>query len=139
MTVMNRVAELLKERLAPDFDGLYKADGTARVARVDGPALSWLDLEGPLDLHGMEDDEVLEIDPAVSAALPDGGIVCCGEGDLGADGFFARLDANEQPVWVVVLRNSNPFHHITVDGTLVTFTNNLGNSLTVDLADPDFS
>jgi hypothetical protein len=135
---MNRVAKLLKERLAPDFDGLYKADGTARVARVDGPTLSWLDFEVPLDLHAMEDDDVVEIDPAVSAVLPDGGAVCCGEGALGADGFFARLDANKQLVWVVVLHNSNPFHHIRVDGTLVAFTNNLGNSLTVNLADPEF-
>jgi NAD(P)H-hydrate repair Nnr-like enzyme with NAD(P)H-hydrate epimerase domain len=86
----------------------------------------------------MEDDEVIEIDPTVSAVLPDGGAVCCGAGNLGADGFFARLGANEQLVWVVVLRNSNPFHHIRVDGTLVAFTNNLGNSLTVNLADPEF-
>jgi hypothetical protein len=42
-------------------------------------------------------------------------------------------------VWVVSLGESNPFERATVVGSLATFTNNLGNSITIDLTDPDFT
>jgi hypothetical protein len=56
---MNCWTELLRAGLAPSFNGFYRADGTARVAEVDGPALSRLDLGGPFELPTMEDDDGL--------------------------------------------------------------------------------
>ncbi|MFE7842465.1 hypothetical protein ACFU53_42330 [Streptomyces sp. NPDC057474] len=52
---------------------------------------------------------------------------------------FARLDADKNLVPIVSLRNSHPFEHVTVDRTAVAFTDDLGNSITLDLASPDFA
>jgi hypothetical protein len=136
---MINVAGHLRARQAPDREGLYRADGTARHAEVDGPTLSWLDLGGPLDVHAMDDEDVIELDPAVHIALPDAGSVCCGEGPLGADGFFARYKAEGEPAWAVVLHNSNPFLEAGVEGMVAIFTNNLGHSLRIDLTSPESS
>jgi hypothetical protein len=42
-------------------------------------------------------------------------------------------------MWIVSLTRSNPFVRVAVDGSLATFTNNLGNSISLDLAGPDYS
>lgn len=42
-------------------------------------------------------------------------------------------------MWIVALTDSNPFEKAEVRGSLATFTNNLGNSVTVDLDHPDFA
>ncbi|MFC5801325.1 hypothetical protein [Streptomyces formicae] len=39
---------------------------------------------------------------------------------------------------MVSLGESNPFERAVVRGSSATFTNNLGNSLTIDLTDPHF-
>lgn len=57
---------------------------------------------------------------------------------VGVRGFFARLDQGRNLVWVVSLGESNPFERAVVRGSSATFTNNLGNSLTIDLTDPHF-
>ena len=44
---------------------------------------------------------------------------------MGADGFFARLDPDGAPLWVVFMTNSNPFLQARMDGMVATFTNNL--------------
>ena len=142
---MSRVEELWLMHEAPYWDGMYRADGSARDAEVDSPALSWLDLGASFDIDAMlaEDPEYLtgiDIHPDGLAELPDGsGYVCCGEGTLGADGFFARLDRDRNLIWLVSLTNSNPFVRATAAGSLASFTNNLGNTLTIDLGDPDFA
>jgi hypothetical protein len=136
---MSSIEQLLYGRTAPCIDGLFRAHGTSRRASVDGPALSRFELGPPLEIGEQNEYDILEIDPAASAELPDHGTVCCGEGVLGSDGFFARADAAGNPIWVVVLTNSNPFVRVHVSGTIATITNNLGNSLIVDLIDPDFS
>ncbi|ROO61845.1 hypothetical protein EDC02_3802 [Micromonospora sp. Llam0] len=124
---------------APCVDGLYRADGTSRLLAVDGPQLSWFEFGLPFNLGGRDDFDVLEVDSAARAELPDGGSVCCGEGVLGSDGFFARTDAEGEPIWIAVLTNSNPFVRVDVAGSAVRFTNNLGNSLTIDLGDPNLA
>jgi hypothetical protein len=89
-----------------------------------------------------EPDRVTGADmhPRGLAELPDGsGYACCGDGSHGSEGFFARLDRGRNLVWVEALGDSNPFERATVEGSMATFTNNLGNSITVDLADPDFA
>ncbi|MFJ6901075.1 hypothetical protein [Streptomyces hokutonensis] len=138
----SRITELWHAGEAPAWNGLYRADGSARAVEIDGAKLSWFDLGVPLDLDALlaeAPDDVTEVDMSAEAELPDGtGYVCCGDGAHGSEGFFARLDRDRNLVWLVSLRDSNPFLRTTVAGSLVTFTNNLGNSVTVDLTDPDF-
>ncbi|MCW2873006.1 hypothetical protein [Actinacidiphila oryziradicis] len=139
---MNRIIELWLAGEAPAWDGLYRADGSARAVEIDSPRLSWFDLGAPLDVYALLTEDpgyVIEFDVCAEAELPDGsGYVCCGDGSLGSNGFFARLDTGKNLVWVVSLFDSNPFERVTVEGSMATFTNNLGNSVTVDLASPDF-
>ena len=130
---------LLRARRVPCVDGLFRADGTSLGAAVEGPALSRFEIGPPLELGDSDDYDVMDIDPAMCVELPDRGSVCCGEGMLGADGFFARLDGDGNPIWVVVLTNSNPFVKAEVAGTAATFTNNLGNSVVIDLRDPNLA
>ncbi|MFG3019790.1 hypothetical protein ACGFZQ_14785 [Streptomyces sp. NPDC048254] len=92
------IGELWRSGKAPAWDGLYRADGSARSARVDGGELSWFELGEPLDLDALlaaSPDHVAQVgaSPDRIAALQDGsGYVGRGEGALGADGFFARFD-----------------------------------------------
>ncbi|HEY9368797.1 MAG TPA: hypothetical protein VIU94_10200 [Streptomyces sp.] len=140
---MNRIAELWAAGTAPGWDGLYRADGSARAVVVDDARLSRFDLGPPLDLDALlaEDPEWLaEIDITDEVELPDGsGHLCAGQGAHGSQGFFARLDPERNLVWLVSLGDSNPFVRVTVDGTTAKFTNNLGNSITVDLTTPDLA
>ncbi|MFJ4668453.1 hypothetical protein [Kitasatospora purpeofusca] len=138
------ITELWRAGTAPTLNGLYRADGSARAADVGGPDLPRFELGAPIDLEVLlaadPENDVVDVDIAAEAELPDGsGSVCCGYGDLGADGFFARLDGERNLRWIVMLLNSNPFVRVSVEGTVVTFVNNLDNSVTVDLTDPDFA
>jgi hypothetical protein len=134
--------ELWRSGLLPATDGLYRADGSARSVDVDGPKLSWLDLGAPLNLDALlaaDPEDVFEFDVCAEAVVPDGsGYVCCGDGAMGADGFFARLDPRRDLVWVVTSTKTNPFMRVSVEGSLATFTNNVDSSVTVDLAGPDY-
>lgn len=140
---MNSIAELWAAGTAPGWDGLYRADGTARGIEVDGARLSWFDLGSPLDLNALLAKDpywLAEIDITTEVELPDGsGRLCAGDGAHGSQGFFARLTPERKLMWLVSLSDSNPFTHVTVDGTSAKFTNNLGNSLTVDLTAPDLT
>ena len=64
--------------------------------------------------------------------IPDG-LLCAGEGSHGSEGFFARLDADWNLVWVAHFQESNPFDEITVHGDQATFTSTSGGTVTVDL------
>ena len=135
---MSRIVELWRQGEVPGFSGLYRANGSARSVEVDGAALTYFRVGEPFDVAGRlaeDPDHVAEIDESARAALPDGGSVVCGEGALGSQGFFARLDASDGLIWVVYLSNGNPFHELGLDGSRATFTNNHGRSITVDLTD----
>jgi hypothetical protein len=141
-----KIVRLWVEGLAPGWDGLYRADGSARALRLAGGArLDRFDLGPPLDLEAMlaeDPDNVTDVDirRGVDVPLPDGvGYVCGGEGSHGSEGFFARLDKDRNLVWIAMLTDSNPFVKVEVGGWLATFTNNLGNSVTVDLDRPEFA
>ncbi|WP_141726164.1 hypothetical protein [Actinacidiphila rubida] len=142
---MSRISELWREYLAPGWDGMYRADGSARQAEVDGDDLSWFELGPSFDVDALleEDPENLNDvgpDPRTVVELPDGsGYVCGGESSMGGDGFFARLDPEQNVVWLVFLSNSNPFVRVAVEGSMVTFVNNRDRSLVIDLNDPDFA
>src|SRR5690348_11280238 len=138
---MTGFGELVRSGFVPCTEGYFRADGTVRRVDYDGPQLSWFEL-GPPFIPGWEYDpeDLVDIDWADRAFLTPGqGSVCCGEGPMGADGFFARLDPNGVPVWAVFMTNSNPFHRVRVNGTTAAFTNNLDHSVVIDLDLPDFA
>jgi hypothetical protein len=142
---MGLITELWPAGDAPAWDGLYWADGSARVAEVDGPGLSRFRLGAPRDLAALLAGDpgnltAIAVHPRGVVELPDGsGRVCCGDGSLGSEGFFARLDADGNLVWPVSLGESGPFVRAEVAGSSATFINNLGNAFTLDLAAPEFA
>ena len=109
-----------------------------------GARLDRFDLGPPLDLDALLDEDPdnlthADIHPGADVPLSDGsGYVCGGDGAHGS-GFFARLDTHRNLVWIVTLSDSNPFETAQVRGSLATFTNNLGNSVTIDLDLPDYT
>ncbi|MEV0457906.1 hypothetical protein [Catellatospora methionotrophica] len=139
----NPIVELWSAGTVPACNGLYRADGTAWAVETDGPQLSQLVFGPPLDLAALlanDPEAVTVIDRFAEAELVDGsGYVCCGDGALGSDGFFARLDQGRSLVWVVSLTDSNPFGRIMVDGSAVRFVNNLGNCVVVDLMQQEYA
>ncbi|MEV4600866.1 hypothetical protein AB0K15_26150 [Amycolatopsis sp. NPDC049253] len=135
-----RIIALWRAGTAPARDGLYRADDTAVSVDTDGAALSWFAL-GPrlvLDEVLAGPGGVMDIDESARAEVA-AGVIVCGDGELGADGFVARLDSEGNLRWVVASVRSNPFERIAVSGTVVEVTNNLGNSISFDLLDPNFS
>ena len=133
--------ELVRSGWVPHVEGFFRADGTVRRVLYDGPQLSWFEL-GPLfTLEWTYDpDDLADVNWADRALLADGeGSVCCGEGPMGENGFFARLDPQDVPVWVAFMYYSNPFQRVHVDGTVATFTTNLDRTVMIDLAHPDFA
>jgi hypothetical protein len=136
---VSRVIDLWRQSEVPGWSGLYRANDAARAIDIDGAALTFFRVGEPFDVVdrlAADPDEVSYVYEIAEASLADGsGRVCCGEAAHGSEGFFARLDAEGELVWVVFLRDGNPFYEIAVDGTRVTFTNNLGRTVTVDLTD----
>lgn len=51
--------------------------------------------------------------------------------NVGSEGFFGRLDAGSELVWVAFLAEANPFVKTVVDGEIATFTSSSGVSITV--------
>ena len=138
---MTGFGELVRSGSVPLVEGFFRADGTVRRVDYDGPQLSRFEL-GPQFTPDWEydSDDLADIDWADRAILAqDQGSVCCGEGPMGADGFFARLDRHGVPVWVAFMTNSNPFHQVRVEGMVATFTNNLDHSVVIDLDLPGFA
>jgi hypothetical protein len=127
--------------LVPYIEGFFHADGTVREIDYDGQQLSWFELGPPFTPDWEYDaDDLVDVDWADRAALARGqGSVCCGEGPMGADGFFARLDPDDVPVWVVFMTDSNPLLHVRVDGMVASFTNNLDRTVRIDLGSRELS
>lgn len=138
---MTDFGALVRSGSVPHIDGLFQVDGTVRRVGYDGPRLSRFEVGLPFVPTWREHpDGLVDIDWADRAAMPAGqGYVCCGAGPMGADGFFARLDPDGVPVWVVFLTDSNPFLQARTDGAVATFTNNLQRSLVIDLKLPYFA
>jgi hypothetical protein len=136
------MASLWLQGCVPAATGMYGADGTARVVEVDGASLSFFRLGAQFDLRSLvasDPTEVAEVDESTRMELLRGlGYVCCGEGAHGSEGYFARIDQSDNLVWVVFMRNSNPFERIEFSGSKVKIINNLGNFVLLDLADPVF-
>ncbi|MER5516904.1 hypothetical protein [Streptomyces sp. NPDC002763] len=62
------IGELWRSGKAPAWDGLYRADGSARSARVDGGELSWFELVGPE--HIRPGDTVIDVGAAARSIRP---------------------------------------------------------------------
>jgi len=140
-SVLTVFGALVRAGSVPCVEGLFRADGTVRRVDYDGPRLSRFEV-GPLFVPTwqFDPDDMADIDWADRAGLPaDKGSVCCGEGPMGADGFFARLDPDGVPIWAVFMTNSNPFLQTRVEGMVATFTNNLQRSIVIDLELPEFA
>jgi len=133
-------SSLLRSGRVPRIDGFFRAGGGVREVLYDGPQLSWFRLGPPFTPDWEYDiDDIEEIDWADRADLvSQQGSVCCGEGSMGADGFFARLDPAGIPIWVAFMTRSNPFLHVRVDGAIAIFTNNLDHSVIIDLNQPTY-
>jgi hypothetical protein len=119
----------------PIADGLFFADGRSyAVDVVDGRlvVVEELDLAEVL----AEDQEwVTAIDITGETELPDG-YLCVGEGAHGSEGFFARLDAGRELVWVCYLSQANPFKDMAVENRTATVTSTSGVRVTADLDTP---
>ncbi|MBD0695521.1 hypothetical protein [Streptomyces sp. CBMA123] len=135
---MNLVQELWARSEIADYDALFRADGTAREAFIDGPDTLVVELGEPFDVEAPEFGHEIEV--RSEAELPDGrGFVCCGDGAMGDEGFLARLDADRRLVWVFASTGGNPFLRASADWPLAHFVNDWGRTLTIDLADPDYA
>lgn len=80
-----KIVQLWAEGLAPGWDGLYRADGSARAVELSGGArLDRFELGPPLDLDAMlkeEADNLTHVDILRGADVPlpdDSGYVCGG-------------------------------------------------------------
>jgi hypothetical protein len=140
---MTTARELLKARMVPSEDGLFRRRGPSREVFVDPQILTGFRVGEPWDDDDWNPDphanQYLDPAPAAVVKLPDGGEICAGAGTLGSDGFFFRVDASGAVIWAVMLTDSNPFEHAEVTDDVATFVNNLGNSLRIDLTDPNFA
>jgi hypothetical protein len=126
---MSGIQDLWRDGRLPIEDGVYFADGRSYAVEVVGSTLRSVGEVEPAT------DWLTAIDITREAPAP-GGFVCAGEGSHGSEGFFARLDADRELVWVCYLSESNPFDRLTVtDGTL-TAASTSGVTITVDLDAP---
>ncbi|MGW4802726.1 hypothetical protein [Kitasatospora sp. NPDC004272] len=131
--------ELWAEGRMPVRCGLFRPDGTGREADCDGADLTRFDLGEPLAPGAADSGGTAHADVLAEVALPDGsGRLVSGGGSHGSDGFFARTGAGGELRWLVHLL-CNELVEAAVDRSTATFTNNCGNTLTIDLASPDFS
>jgi hypothetical protein len=132
------IVALWREGMLAIEDGLYFADGRSYTVDVEDGALVLVD-EFDLAESLAEDPEwITTIDITREVALPDDdGYICAGEGSHGSEGFFARLDADRELVWVCYLSESNPFKDIEIEGEQVTATSTSGVRVTVNIDAPD--
>lgn len=140
---MNPVLEAWARGEVLAFDCLFRANGTARDAQIDGPRHLRLELGEPLDVAALVADPPWDagaVNACGEAKLPDGrGYAICGDGVLGHLGYVGRLGPERELVWLLTTSSGNPFVGVTVDWPLASFVNDWGSTLTLDLTDADFS
>ncbi|MFF2118786.1 hypothetical protein ACFVXH_15835 [Kitasatospora sp. NPDC058184] len=125
------------------FDCLFRADGTAREADIDGPEHLRLELGGPVDVAALVADppwDAGSVEVIDEVELPDGlGYVVHGDSGLRHLGFIGRLGPDRGLRWLLTTSTGNPFVGASVDWPLAHFVNDWGSTLTLDLTDPDFA
>jgi hypothetical protein len=135
--VTTLITRLWAKGQLPSEDAVFYADGRSFAVEVVDGRLSVVE-EFDLDESLAEDpDCVSNVSVLGEVELPDGaGFLCRGDGDMGADGFFCRLDAARDLVWACFLTSGNPYADITVAGSSATFTSTSGLTVTVDIDQP---
>ncbi|TDC76160.1 hypothetical protein [Streptomyces hainanensis] len=136
---MSAIATLWARESLPIKDGLYLASGESVAAELaPGSARGAVFLD-PFDLDALlraDPEWVTEIDVAGTLRLEDGGMLCCGQGSYGSEGFFARIGEDGAPRWGVYFEESNPFHEIAYSAGHATFGSTSGVRITVDIRNP---
>ncbi len=132
---MAEIVRLWREEQLPVKDGVYFADGRSYAVEVVNGGLSVVEQFDLVEVLAEDPGWVSSIDINRKVAAP-GGFACAGEGSHGSEGFFARLDAEEQLVWVCYLSGCNPFDKLVVEGGRLKATSTLGLTVTVDLNAP---
>lgn len=134
---MTPIVALWRDGRLPIEDGLFFADGRSFAVDMESPGLVVVEEIDLAEILAEDPDWVTSIDITREAPLPDGGVLCAGEGSHGSEGFFARLDAARELVWVCYLAESNPFSEIAVEGDRVTVSSTSGVSITVSWERPE--
>ncbi len=125
----------------PIRDALYIHDGRSYSASLDRRKSHGIEITGQFNLNDLlrEDPDFLAdiMTTRKVATSPQPGFLCCGEGSHGSDGFFARLDSNENLIWVAFFEDSNPFHQVSQHQEQATFTSTSGVTVTVHMDEPE--
>lgn len=127
------IVALWHEGKLPIEDAVHYAGGLSRELDVNPDAPGGFELGDEFNLAEMLAEDpgwVSDIDITNETPIP-GGYLVRGEGSHGSEGFFGRLDAGRELVWVVFLAESSPFVETVVDGEMATFTSSSGVSITV--------
>ncbi|CRK58286.1 hypothetical protein [Alloactinosynnema sp. L-07] len=132
---MTEIQTLWRAGRLPIEDGVFFADGRSYAVDVEGTSLAVVEELDLAQVLAEDPDWVTSIDVTRTVPAP-AGFVCAGEGSHGSEGFFARLDADRELVWVCYLSECNPFDGLTVTGTSLTATSTSGITITVDLDAP---
>lgn len=130
------IAELWRAGRIPIVDAVHLASGRSYEVELEAGKLALVEEFDLAEQLAEDPDWVTAADVTGELAVPGGGFLCRGEGSHGSEGFFARLDADRQLVWLVYLEESNPFADIELDGTTATFTSTSGVRVTVDIDHP---
>ncbi|MFE1874440.1 hypothetical protein ACFW9N_26740 [Streptomyces sp. NPDC059496] len=136
---MTAIERLWKDFELPVKDALHHADGHSYDVALDPTAPRGFTVLGPFDL-----DEVLEGDPSwvssvdglAAVDLGEEGLLWCGEGSYGSEGFIARLTVDRALHWAMFFIESNPFDRIRLSGSVATFSSTSGFELALDIDDP---
>ncbi|MFD8493866.1 hypothetical protein [Amycolatopsis sp. NPDC059657] len=129
------IVALWRKGKLPIEDAIHHASGVSRELDANPEAPGGFELGDEFDLAEMlaeDPDWVSDVDITNETPIP-GGFLVRGEGSHGSEGFFGRLDAKRELVWVVFLTESNPFVETTVTGDMATFTSSSGVSITVSI------
>ena len=135
------LAELWHSGQLPIRDGLYTHSGVVYLLQRNDTTPAGIEILDTSDI-----DSILSADPdwltsvdvtremEIEAAA---GRLLAGEGSHGSEGFFARVDKNNNPLWVIYLEESNPFVDISSSENEATFHSSSGISITVDINHPE--
>jgi hypothetical protein len=140
---MSTITSLWAEETLPIRDGLYAASGESYSLRLNPAVPCGAEITGTFDLDAFlesDPDWLTTIDITGKTALPNDsgslGSLVYGEGSHGSEGFFGRLDKDQNLAWVLYLEESNPFVKVTVNGQTATFTSSSDIAISVNIDHP---
>ncbi|HEY7597366.1 MAG TPA: hypothetical protein VH969_29740 [Actinophytocola sp.] len=131
------IDDLWKAGRLPIEDAVFYADGRSVAVEVSGDRLVAVEEFDLAELLEEDPEWLATVDVTGEQELPGGaGFLVRGEGAYGSEGFFGRLDAERELVWVCYLSEGNPFVDIARGEGTATFTSTSGVTVTVDLDRP---